>query len=77
MKCSLSYSELLIFIITIAGCGGYADDNIGAVSTTGHGESIMKFCLAHTILTFMEQGRICINLGYNFFYLIVKIKSSL
>lgn len=41
----------------LPGCGGYADDNIGAVSTTGHGESIMKFCLAHTILTFMEQGK--------------------
>jgi isoaspartyl peptidase/L-asparaginase-like protein (Ntn-hydrolase superfamily) len=69
MKCKLSCSELLICSITIAGCGGYADDNIGAVSNTGHGESIMKFCLAHTILTFMEQGRICINLGYNGFFI--------
>lgn len=41
----------------LPGCGGYADDSIGAVSTTGHGESIMRFCLAHTILTFMEQGK--------------------
>jgi hypothetical protein len=56
----------LIFIVnihcTIAGCGGYADDNIGAISTTGHGESIMKFCLAHYILVLMEQGRMCIYL---------------
>lgn len=41
----------------LPGCGGYADDNIGAVSTTGHGESIMRFCLAHAILTLMEQGK--------------------
>jgi hypothetical protein len=53
-------SSLLIFRVTIAGCGGYADDNVGAVSTTGHGESIMKYCLAHNILLFMEQGRMFI-----------------
>jgi len=47
----------IIWTVVMAGCGGYADDNIGAVSTTGHGESIMKFCLARTILTFMEQGK--------------------
>ncbi|KAJ9585770.1 hypothetical protein L9F63_002407 [Diploptera punctata] len=38
-------------------CGGFADDNVGAVSTTGHGESIMRFCLAHAILTHMKQGK--------------------
>ena len=26
----------------LVGCGGYADNMIGAVSTTGHGESITK-----------------------------------
>ncbi|XP_063237320.1 isoaspartyl peptidase/L-asparaginase [Bacillus rossius redtenbacheri] len=41
----------------LIGSGGYADDAVGAVSTTGHGESIMKFCLAHYILTLMKQGR--------------------
>ncbi|XP_018421635.1 PREDICTED: isoaspartyl peptidase/L-asparaginase isoform X1 [Nanorana parkeri] len=38
------------------GSGGYADNNIGAVSTTGHGESIMKVTLARLILHYMEQG---------------------
>uniref|UniRef100_A0A8D0C1Z4 Isoaspartyl peptidase/L-asparaginase n=1 Tax=Salvator merianae TaxID=96440 RepID=A0A8D0C1Z4_SALMN len=38
------------------GCGGYADNNIGAVSTTGHGESIMKVVLARLTLYHMEQG---------------------
>jgi isoaspartyl peptidase/L-asparaginase-like protein (Ntn-hydrolase superfamily) len=47
----------VIFSLTMTGCGGFADDNIGAVSTTGHGESIMRFCLARTILTLMEQGK--------------------
>lgn len=40
----------------VVGCGGYADNNIGAVSTTGHGEAIMKVTLARLILFHMEQG---------------------
>jgi len=39
------------------GSGTYADDNIGGVSTTGHGETILKFCLAHTIIKAMENGK--------------------
>ncbi|XP_040905393.1 isoaspartyl peptidase/L-asparaginase [Toxotes jaculatrix] len=39
------------------GCGGYADNKIGAVSTTGHGEAIMKVTLARLILFHMEQGQ--------------------
>lgn len=38
------------------GCGGYADNTVGAVSTTGHGEAIMKVVLARLILFYMEQG---------------------
>ncbi|KAG7511738.1 isoaspartyl peptidase/L-asparaginase [Solea senegalensis] len=38
------------------GSGGYADNNVGAVSTTGHGEAIMKVTLARLILFHMEQG---------------------
>ncbi|CAI9581842.1 unnamed protein product [Staurois parvus] len=38
------------------GSGGYADNNVGAVSTTGVGESIMKVTLARLILHYMEQG---------------------
>ncbi|KAK3092679.1 hypothetical protein FSP39_005815 [Pinctada imbricata] len=36
--------------------GGYADNTSGAVSTTGHGESIVKVCLARQITFNMEQG---------------------
>lgn len=39
------------------GCGGYADNNIGAVSPTGHGEAIMKVTLSRLILFHMEQGK--------------------
>ncbi|XP_031147012.1 isoaspartyl peptidase/L-asparaginase [Sander lucioperca] len=39
------------------GCGGYADNQVGAVSTTGHGEAIMKVILARLILFHMEQGQ--------------------
>lgn len=39
------------------GSGGYADNNSGAVSTTGHGETIMKVTLARLILFHMEQGQ--------------------
>ncbi|XP_056616019.1 isoaspartyl peptidase/L-asparaginase isoform X2 [Triplophysa dalaica] len=39
------------------GCGGYADNLIGAVSPTGHGEAIMKVTLSRLILFHMEQGK--------------------
>ncbi|CAN9500115.1 unnamed protein product [Ophioblennius macclurei] len=39
------------------GSGGYADNNSGAVSTTGVGEAIMKVTLARLILFHMEQGQ--------------------
>ncbi|KAK9541960.1 hypothetical protein VZT92_001968 [Zoarces viviparus] len=39
------------------GSGGYADNLVGAVSTTGHGEAIMKVTLARLILFHMEQGQ--------------------
>ncbi|KAF7659095.1 hypothetical protein LDENG_00003410 [Lucifuga dentata] len=41
------------------GCGGYADNKVGAVSTTGRGEAIMKVTLARLILFHMEQGKAC------------------
>ncbi|XP_028027155.1 probable isoaspartyl peptidase/L-asparaginase GA20639 isoform X1 [Bombyx mandarina] len=40
----------------LIGGGTYADDNVGGISTTGHGESILKYCLAHTIIKLMEGG---------------------
>ncbi|XP_048701156.2 isoaspartyl peptidase/L-asparaginase isoform X1 [Caretta caretta] len=40
----------------VIGSGGYADNLVGAVSATGHGESIMKVTLARLILFHMEQG---------------------
>ncbi|XP_004646806.1 isoaspartyl peptidase/L-asparaginase-like [Octodon degus] len=39
------------------GSGGYADNCIGAVSTTGHGESILKVNLARLALFHLEQGK--------------------
>ncbi|KAL7889916.1 hypothetical protein AOLI_G00021740 [Acnodon oligacanthus] len=39
------------------GCGGYADNQIGAVSPTGHGEAIMKVTLSRLILFHIEQGK--------------------
>ncbi|XP_031695877.1 isoaspartyl peptidase/L-asparaginase [Anarrhichthys ocellatus] len=41
----------------IIGSGGYADNFIGAVSCTGHGESILKVTLARLILSLVEQGK--------------------
>ncbi|XP_075216464.1 putative isoaspartyl peptidase/L-asparaginase GA20639 isoform X2 [Lycorma delicatula] len=41
----------------LLGCGGYADDTIGTVSTTGHGESIMRYNLAQRILNAMTHGK--------------------
>lgn len=42
---------------SIVGCGGYADNLSGAVSCTGHGESILKVTLARLILSHMERGK--------------------
>lgn len=38
------------------GCGAYADNHVGGVSPTGHGEAIMKVTLSRLILFHMEQG---------------------
>ncbi|OTF76778.1 hypothetical protein BLA29_012217, partial [Euroglyphus maynei] len=39
----------------VIGSGAYADNEIGAVSTTGHGEAIMKVCLARDVLYRYEK----------------------
>ena len=39
----------------ICGSGGYADE-IAAVSSTGHGEAILKTCLAHRIVMDIWTG---------------------
>ena len=39
----------------LVGSGGYADNVSGAVSTTGHGESIAKVCLAHRVVQSLES----------------------
>lgn len=41
----------------LPGCGGYSDDEAGAVSSTGHGESILKYNLASRIIASMQQGQ--------------------
>ncbi|ELW52039.1 isoaspartyl peptidase/L-asparaginase isoform X1 [Tupaia chinensis] len=51
------------------GSGGYADNDIGAISTTGHGESILKVNLARLTLFYVEQGKTLeeaanLSLGY-------------
>ncbi|KAL3274416.1 hypothetical protein HHI36_015807 [Cryptolaemus montrouzieri] len=38
------------------GGGTYADDETGAASATGHGESIMKFCVTHSIITAIRNN---------------------
>jgi beta-aspartyl-peptidase (threonine type) len=42
--------------VPIVGSGGYADNRIGGVSSTGDGESIMKVNLARLVLTYVEAG---------------------
>ena len=41
----------------IVGSGAYCDNSVGAASTTGHGESIMKVTLARKALWLMERGK--------------------
>jgi L-asparaginase / beta-aspartyl-peptidase len=40
----------------LLGCGGYCDEAVGAVASTGHGESITKACLASNIFNLIKQG---------------------
>lgn len=40
----------------IVGAGGYADNDVGAISCTGHGESFIKVCLAYQVMTQMKAG---------------------
>ncbi len=42
--------------VPIIGSGGYADNRVGGVSSTGHGESIVKVNLARLVLTYVEAG---------------------
>lgn len=42
--------------MNVLGSGGYADDNIGTVSTTGYGDAILRYNVAQRILSAMEQG---------------------
>ena len=52
-------------VLFLTGAGGYADNAVGAVSSTGHGESISKVCLAHRIVCNVRQGGSLPNL-YHF-----------
>ena len=49
--------NVLIVVFDVLGSGGYCDNNIGAVSSTGHGEAISKVCLARHVTGLIEQGR--------------------
>ncbi|MBD3190089.1 MAG: peptidase T [Candidatus Heimdallarchaeota archaeon] len=40
----------------IIGSGAYADNNLGGVSATGHGEAIMKVTLSRQVLYYLERG---------------------
>ena len=40
----------------LVGCGCYADNETAAISTTGHGESIMKVVLAKTANDLVAKG---------------------
>jgi beta-aspartyl-peptidase (threonine type) len=40
----------------IVGAGAYADNDSGAVSCTGHGESILRICMAHTACLRLAAG---------------------
>ncbi len=42
----------------ILGAGTYADDRAGACSTTGHGEAMMRVCLAKTIVDGLSNGHV-------------------
>lgn len=42
----------------IPGSGGYCDDNLGTVSATGNGESILRYNVSQRILAHLESGQL-------------------
>ncbi len=48
--------RLLCISSPFSGSGTYCTDEVGGVSCTGHGESIIKICLAKHIICLMENG---------------------
>ena len=38
----------------VIGCGTYCDNRFGGVSTTGHGDILMRACLAHDVIKRMD-----------------------
>ena len=40
----------------LIGCGTYADNSVGGVSTTGWGEAMIKVVMAKTVIDIMEQN---------------------
>lgn len=40
----------------LLGSGTYCINEVGGVSCTGHGESIIKVCLAKHVISLMENG---------------------
>lgn len=38
----------------IIGCGTYCDNRFGGISSTGHGDILMRACLAHDVIKRME-----------------------
>ena len=41
----------------LIGAGTYADDEAGAVSTTGHGEGMIRLCVARAVVDAMRSGK--------------------
>ena len=41
----------------LVGSGGYADNRTAAVSSTGHGESLMKVVISRRVCEFIERGQ--------------------
>lgn len=38
----------------IIGCGTYCDNRFGGISSTGHGDILMRACLAHDVIARMD-----------------------
>jgi beta-aspartyl-peptidase (threonine type) len=41
---------------SLIGCGLYADNSVGGVSATGHGETIMRMTLSRVVCQYLEKG---------------------
>jgi len=60
----------------IIGAGLFVDNEVGAVTSTGQGEDVIRMCGSHTVIEYMRQGLSPEDACKNAVQRIIKIKGD-